>query len=152
MDAPYISSKQYTAVFNQVMVYWGRWHEEYVTLIPEYKKLMKEKRRRHIEPLRTINKTTLSEFPKIRFLEIQAWDTAEEYLLELSYRELKYLMTQLEEYEYNHVRRSLKIWIADTKLMLRPRRKKSPLGIDPNYNKKGTPVQRNGHHLSIYDV
>ena len=154
MVAPYVTSKQYVAVFDQAMTYWNKWHKEYISLIPEYKRLMKIKRAKKIVPLNTINVTVLNDFPKIRFLKIQDWETAEDYLLELTYSEMKRLIIKLEDYEYNHARRNLKVWIADTKLQLNPKhRRKSYVGVmGPDYSKSSTPFPKSRHHISIHET
>ena len=153
MAVPYVTSKQYTESFGRAMSYWKKWHKEYIFLIPEYRRLMKEKQEKHIEPLRTISKTVLSDFPKIYFLDIQNWDIAEEYLLELTYGELLVLIEQLENYEFNHARRRLKVWIADTKRALNPKLRSKTYygGYDPGYSKTVNPVPKVRHRYSIHD-
>ena len=55
----------YNKVFDETLALWRTYAAEYRGIVPEYKKLLAEKRRKSISPLNPIKRTELDEFPTI---------------------------------------------------------------------------------------
>ena len=75
-------------------------------LVDEYNKLIAEKRKRKILPIRPLPKPVIREFPKNDFLEIKTAEGAEMYLENLDEKELKILLNKVDNilrYNYSYI-------------------------------------------------
>lgn len=136
------TSKEYSSCFDEVMRFWRLYHEEYVKIIPEYKRLLRMRREKKIQPLNKLTKDVLGQFPRIELLEIQDPLIAEDYLIELTYPQLKSLLVELENYKDGYVVNTIRAKIADYKYQIKNPRPTSSFALDPDYGQKGRRVVR----------
>lgn len=134
---------RYNQIFDRVMYLWERYSEEYRTIQGKYEDLLAQKMALNIKPIDKISILELELFPEIKFFEIEDMDEAEEYLLELTQRELESLNIDLDLYLDGYILRTLRNRIVDYQYALRryntPRQ---PLAMNPNACSSRTKCRR----------
>lgn len=88
--------RSYEELFEEAMKEWRKYSEEYRTIKDTYKEKKEEKKALKLKPLQPISARIMSQFPKIAFLKIEDEKEAEDYLLGLTDREVKKLLTEIQ--------------------------------------------------------
>lgn len=104
---------RYCQSFERTMELWRVYGEEYRDILKKYDALLAKKRELKIKPLNVIRESSLREFPIINFLYLDDIESAEEYLLHLTERELVELMVDIDLYVDGKLRRDLLARITD---------------------------------------
>ena len=124
---------RYNQMFNRVMRLWEQYAYEYRTILGKYDELLIRKTALNIKPLNKISLADLELFPTIEFFEVTNLDEAEDFLLDLTERELERLNIDIDLYLDGYILRTLRNRIIDYDYELKryeyPRR---PFAMDPD--------------------
>lgn len=140
----YFSSQE---LKDQALRAWRTYAEDYRNLIPEYFRLLEEKKRIRESvpgckqmPLRKLSNVTLKELVKIPFFDLETYEEAKIYADDLDYHGLNQLVatihTALGSYSYVTIRAK----IFDYKFEIDNCQSRKPaVAYDPNYPCKSGP-------------
>lgn len=109
----------YNKVFDETLSLWRTYAIEYREIIPEYKRLLAEKRDKGIMPLNPLKRTALAEFPVITLFKIDDEDEALEFMLNLQEKTLRNIRRQILAYVSGKLRADLLARIADYRCQIR---------------------------------
>lgn len=109
----------YNKVFDETLALWKTYATEYREIVPEYKRLLAEKRRKSISPLSPIKRTDLEDFPTISLFKIGDEDEALEFMLNLQESTLRYVRRQILSYVGSKLRADLIAKISDYRCQIR---------------------------------
>lgn len=144
------SKNHYAKIFEETMNLWGKYGEEYRTILKEYHTLLEEKRRLNIRPLNKIKESAIREFPVISLLYFDDYRSAEEYLLSLTSLQLMEVMTDVVLYSDSKLRRDLLAHNFDYRYEIRTRNvRKSKYAMSPDACGSG---RRDSHHRISQDT
>lgn len=138
---------------EQALRAWKTYAKEYRSLVPEYQRLLSEKRRmkdtvwgcRNMT-LHKIKKSTINDLVHIPLFDLKKESDAVVFINSLNYIELTRLIatitTALDSYSYKTIR----CRIMDYKYEIENYGKKKTFGVDPNYPRTlGPRTRRRGH-------
>ncbi len=123
----------YKTMVDEAMLLWERHYERYQTLIPEYEELLKRKRELKVYPLNKIRQSDLDRWPDIPLLRFETEEAAENYLLDLTERELSRVITEIAIFDDSYVYNTLQARVLDYRYEVRTHgRPKSKYALDPD--------------------
>lgn len=108
--------------------YWKNLHQEYQTILDEYHELLNKKRELNL-PLRSINASTLREFPTQNLELLRATDEkeVEQLISEKTDEQLIYSIKKMKELKNNYVYRTLRAKVNDYRNEIRIRLSKGDI-------------------------
>ncbi len=125
---------------RKAMKAWRTYAEDYRNLMPTYQELLAKKRwLKENEkgyksmPLRKINKPILDELPEIQFFDIVDEEEALDYICELEYGELNYLVVTIYSTINDRAYRTIKARITDYEHEIKYFKRSTSFGYDPTY-------------------
>ncbi len=131
LEITYSSSDQ---LVLKAIKLWERYAEEYRNLPRQYRRLLAEKKRLKIQPIRPINKRDMKEYPVISLLDISEERDAVEHILKMTAVELACVVRFIEiHYVDAPIRRTLRGRIRDYKSQISfSQSRKTPLAMSPD--------------------
>lgn len=109
----------YGEIFDDTLKLWEKYSKEYREIVPEYQRLLEEKRKKNILPLNPIKRTAIGDFPNITLLRISDEEEAIEYMLNVREEYLRDVRRKILSYIGSKLRADLIAKIGDYRYQIR---------------------------------